>query len=229
MSHYLVYVPNQHVQAAQKCDPIQHPLEYVGLPDHVAGAFALQTGEGPDKQGGQLYAWVAGTARHRLHYNADEQDWIPAVPHHDQPAQRYWVGFWKDSPVTPADIQRPRMLPGVELDLGPDSHHWRVPTDQSVPVEAAFGPSGEWMSKVQPEFADYCAEVITWQNTLERGTRQFILDDVYEFAVRVLSINYRITREVAQGLRVLREDDVTAVLMVATGRTDLIAGPVDGR
>lgn len=228
MAHYLVYVPDQHVQAAGDHDPPMHPLEYVGLADHVASAFQVGIASGPDGQAGSLFGWHAPTAAFRLQHTPDRQDWIPAVPHHDQPAARYWLGFWKDSPPTPVDLQKPKMLPGIELELGPENQPWRIPTDKSVPVEADFGPSGEWMSRVQPEYADYCAEVITWQNTLDSGTREFVLDDVYAFVVRLLSLNYRVTREVVQRLRLLREEDVIATMMTATGRSDLIAGGGNG-
>ena len=224
MSHYLVYVPQRHVQAAQKRDLTQSPLAHVGLPDHAAGAFNLLCGDGPDGQGGTLYSWAPGTAQHRLHYNADEQDWIPAVPHHDQPAERYWIGFWRDSPVTPRDLQRPRLAPGVELELGPDGHHWRVLTSSTLPTEADLTPGGEWVTRVQPQYADYCSEILTWRNTLDSGLREYSLPDLYELTLRVLSINYRLTREVIVRLRLLRDEDIWAVLFAATGRTLQEAG-----
>lgn len=224
MAHYLVYVPDQHVQASGEHDPPMHPLEYVGLPDHVASAFQVGIASGPDGQAGSLFGWHAPTAAFRLQHTPDKQDWIPAVPHHDQPAARYWLGFWKDSPPTPVDLQKPKMLPGIELELGPENQPWRVMTSSDLPTEGSLSSDGEWMTRVQSQHADYCAALLTWQRSLDAGTREFVFGDLYDLMLLVLSVNYRMTREVLAHLRLLRQEDVFATLFAATGRTLQEAG-----
>ena len=213
MSHYLVYVPGEHVRAATADGA--HPLAHVGLPDHAAGAFAVALADGPDGKGGQLYAWVAGTARHRLHYNADEQDWIPAVPHHDQPAERYWIGFWKDSPVTPRDIMRPRTTPGTELPIG--KHAWRIPAADLLPAVAAFMPDGTWATEVEDEYREYRSAVETIRLTLAAGYEDMELADIFSFDLQALQVNYRLPREVAQHMRVLTTESAVRILRKAIG------------
>lgn len=217
MSHYLVYVPREHCEAAQQLDATRSPLEHVGLADHVAGAFSLAVADGPDNKGGTLFAWQPNNGAVRLHYRADEQDWIPAVPRYDQPAERYWLGFWRDSPVTPRDILRPRTTPGTELAIG--EHSWRIPSAEMLPAVAAFMPDGEWATEVEPAYREYWSAVESLRLTLLAGREEMELAEMFEFCLQALSVNYRLAREVLGHLQVLSTESAPRILRTAIGLT----------
>lgn len=218
MAHYLVYVPREHAEAAQKRDPTTAgTLAHVGLQDHATGAFTLAVSDGPDGTGGMLFSWTAGTAQHRLHFNADEQEWVPAVPQGDEPAERYWLGFWNDSPVTPRDIIRHRTTPGVELPIG--EYSWRIPSADMLPAVAAFTPAGEWATEVEPGYREYWSAVETLRLTLAAGHEEMDLAKMFDFAFHALSVNYRLTREVAARLQVLSTESGPRILRTAIGLT----------
>lgn len=215
MSHYLIYVPQRHIEAAAKSDSSPHPLEYVGLADHVAGAFQVGIGDGPDRKGGGLFGWVAGTAQHRLHYRADDQDWIPALPRGDEPAQRYWVGFWKNAPVVPEDLRRAEFVGGTRLTLG-DGCEWIIPAMNRVPMRGAIGEDGRWTQVVQQPYREWWHEAVTWHQTRARGQANFEWADVYEFATRCLRLNYRFAPELVNHRELLRDQDAAAIFRAAT-------------
>lgn len=215
MSHYLVYVPREHCEAAQQLDATRSPLEHVGLSDHAAGAFSLAVSDGPDNKGGMLFAWQPNNGAVRLHYRANEQDWIPAVPRYDQPAERYWLGFWRDSPVTPVDLRRREFVAGRTLTLG-DGNRWIVPGSNLLPQRAAFAPDGSWKTVVDERFSQYHNEVMSWVLELSRGLDGIDYPELFEFAARALGINYRFARELVPHLNLFTQQNAVELFKAAT-------------
>lgn len=220
MAHYLVYVPAQHFEAAEKSG--KHPLEHVGLADHVPNAMGVRITDGPDHKGGQLYGWLASTAQHRLNYDSGQQEWKPAVPCGDEPAQRYWLGFWKGSPVTPRDIIRPQTTPGVALPI--DQHSWRIPNADLLPAVAVLTIDGTWGTEPRPDYRAFWSEVESMRQTLAAGFQQMELSDLFEFCFKVLAVNYRMTREVAAHMQILSTESAPQILRTAIGLTPVPEG-----
>lgn len=220
MAHYLIYVPAQHFDAAEKSG--KHPLEHVGLPDHIPNAMGVRITDGPDHKGGQLYGWLASTAQHRLNYDSGQQEWKPAVPCGDEPAQRYWLGFWKESPITPRDLIRPQTTPGTELPIG--QYAWRIPSADLLPAVAVLGITGEWTTEVRPDYREYWSAAETMRATLAAGFDELEMDAVCEFCLKALSVNYRLTREVASHLQIFSTETAPQILRTAIGLTPVPEG-----
>lgn len=221
MAHYLVYIPAVHFEAAEKSG--RHPLEHVGLSDHVPDAMGVRlTGAtGPDHKGGQLYGWIVPTAEHRLNYNAEQQEWLPAVPdpNTEAAAQRYWLGFWQDTPATPRDLIRSKTVPGNELALG-ESGRWIIPHPQQLPCTIALSSSGQWVPQVDERYAEYNSTVKTLRNSVVSGVNEFENNRLFDFCLESLRVNYRMTREVAARLKLFTTESTVQIARLAIGLSE---------
>lgn len=196
MAHPLVFIPHEHVSS-----PItEQALHGVGL-SGWSGADSINT-QGPTGKAGRLHAWRRRPTD-RLHYNAAEQRWVPALPSGDLPGGRYWLGFWNDSPPTPGDLQRDYAWPGSAVTLG-DGSDWMVPTPVDLPFDLKFRDDGSLAFVLQRQFHAYGVEVIQWRQKIANRT---IVDatakDLIEFAIRALSLNYRLTPEIVAAFDLL--------------------------
>lgn len=219
MAHYLVYVPSEHVRAASEAG--RHPLEHVGLADHFPDAMGVQIGDGPDRKGGQLYGWIVPTAPHRLKFVSDEQTWIPAVPdpQTEAAAQRYWVGFWNDSPVTARDLVRSQTVPGTELQID-GTGHWSVPHPSQLPFTLGLGSAGHWVERVDEQYREYHSTVKTVQNTIAAGNIDFENCRLWDFCLTALQINYRLTREAVSHMNLFTSVSTVKIARLAIGLSE---------
>lgn len=219
MAHYLVYIPAVHFEAAEKSG--RHPLDYVGLADHVPNAMGVRITDGPDHKGGQLYGWMVPTAQHRLNYSEEQQDWLPAVPDPatEAAAQRYWLGFWKDSPVTARDLRRPQTVAGHELQIG-DTGAWVIPHPQQLPCTIALGASGQWVPQVDERYAEYDSTVKTLQNMMMAGDRNLENARLFNLCLDALQINYRLTREVVARAKLFTSESTVQIARLAIGLSE---------
>lgn len=202
--HFQIYIPG-----VVGADP-QH-LVAVGLESLTLRAQFLEVLTGPDKRSGMLAGWMGGRTR-QIAYRPDQQTWTPAVAFDGMPAGRYWIGFWNDSPPTPEDLQRDYAYPGAKVRLG-DERQWLLPRAYELPAEMIRADDGTWKYETQRKFHAFRLESLDWHRRLmdaEEG-ESIRWAPVAEFVERALAINYRITPEVVNQLRLFTTSEAGTV------------------
>lgn len=197
MAHHLIYIPRAHEGDRGE----MHPLARVGLADHVAGQDAIAIGTGPDGSGGSLYAWRTPYTDRRLHFNADDQVWIPAMRDGANPEGRYWVGLWKDSPPVEKDLRRPNFLPGVDFSLG--GQEWMVPSLGMLPKKIVLAEDSRVTFSPKLAYQAVAIEAYRWISFRRNPANKLAgrtLEEAILFCVRVLALNYRIPKELVNRL-----------------------------
>ena len=206
--HHLIFIPRDHVSGLTPAEQ----LAAVGLADHAADALTVPC-EGPDGSG-TLYGWRKHGAG-KLHYNADEQTWIPAAQNGELPAKRYWVGVWNESPPTEGDLRRPGVLYGDDVELG-DGSKWHVPAPHFLPHDLMLQADGTLKHEPKQRYQDVCLEATRWRARLFGQERVVVAyEELWAFALRCLSLNYRIPAEAASHLRLIDTENVKSVLHTA--------------
>lgn len=186
--HYLVFVP---------LTTDAHALHAVGLGDIASGAMSTPVDVGPDGRPGMLFGWQKEFRPPLLAVRPTEQDWLPA-----NAGGLYQIGIWKNDPPTPADLLKPRNYGGKIVGLG-DGYEWTVPSCADLPHAWIWDEvSGRPRLRARQEFRPLIAEAVAMEerfnsNDPERGVEPH---EAVEFAFRALSINYRLTHEVASYL-----------------------------
>ena len=202
--HFLVFVPDAKGPEA---------LAAVGLDSLSAGAEFVTVQAGPTGGRGIIFGWpVNGQHAARCSYRPEEQDWIPAAHHGDEPAARYFIGFWKDSPPRAGELARRRVYGGISVTLG-DGCEWTVPACRDLPHAMRLLPGGEWGVAPTDQFAPYVVAAKHFELQLLGDARPGLIEQV-EFAIRALSLNYRLTREVASHLQLFTTSDDEGTLRV---------------
>lgn len=211
MAHFQVFVP----EAFQGDRVTSHPLADVGLPDFVAGADGLAIAAGPDGGRGTLYAWRSPTNR-RLHFNAAEQTWLPATGYGGTEEGRYWVGLWNDAPPSEADLRRPALLFGGDVTLG-NGEAWHVATPTELPHTLLIEADGSLRMEPLERYQAVCVEAYRWRRILSCPNRMVPFIDMHRFAMKCLSLNYRLPVEVANHLKLIHSGNVRQVMFAAMG------------
>lgn len=170
-------------------------------------------------------------------YRVDQQTW--------QRLGDLWVGYWKDDPPKPSDLERASLIPGYEIELG-DGNLWRVPLARQyvrtheqngtfgsqLPHKLAIDQSGQWtMGPVVDRYATVWKLSIgffdLWHAALlaaiESGDDSFVFDyDAPQHtAITVLSENYAISDIEASLIGLLLSDDTAGKIMRAACDCDL--------
>lgn len=206
--HYQLFVP---AEVGSPLGTPQQALEKIGLSDLIPNHEGIGNRPGPksidgQEQHGTLIAWRRPGKNERMHYNANEQTWIPALKNGEAEAGRYWVGFWNDSPPTPEDLLRPYSHRGETVELG-DGNHWRFPVIQSLPHTAIASDDGTWRFQLQRQYHDLSLEAQQMaKRELEGAGHQY--STVANFVMRGLSQNYRILPEVVSHLELFSTENI---------------------
>jgi len=195
----------------------------VGLADLVAGANFCDSAHGPIPPGGGVpgpgvvVAWPRPGAA-QLGYRPEAQTWLPAVKCGDLAAGRYWVGFWNDSPPTPADLQRPYRQAGIRVALG-DGNEWLLPMAKELDHNMVLADDGTWKFEIQRRFHDFYLEHLRWFQFFGTMTQSegASFAEAAEFILMALRINYRLTGEVASQLRLFTKENVLSAMFAVLG------------
>ncbi|HEY0982673.1 hypothetical protein [Schlesneria sp.] len=204
--HFQIMFPGKMTNAAA-C------LRSVGLADFVDGvnecAVTMRDGV-PD---GLLLNWSG-----EIGYFPDRQRWIEGPG--------YQIGFWTDSPCAPADLARPSLFPGYEIELG-DGHKWRVPCAADLPTTLRMVDS-QWRKVRKPKFNEFWQQSEPWFRRLlvmdldenkmasDAGrTAEQMLTEWAEYCVVSLRQNYRLTSEIASELGILDSDSLLSITMAS--------------
>lgn len=213
--HYQIFLPN-----LSGADP-EH-LVRVGLETLTVRAQFLDVEAGPENQRGLLVGWIGGRTR-QVGYFPDKQTWRPAIAAEGLEAGRYWVGFQNGSPPTPEDLQRDYPHHGAAVTLG-DGNRWLVPKAHELPADMIRADDGSWKFEVQRRFHAFWIESLEWHSRLmDLGPGASIeLGPVAEFVERALQINYRLTPEVINELRLFTSGEGGTVMLTLAALMEIV-------
>jgi hypothetical protein len=213
--HHFIYVPQQHIRGFT----VEERLSAVGLSDHGAGADSIHS-VGPAGPG-HLFAWRKSSLQ-PMHYNSDEQTWIPAAKKDELPEGRYWVGFFNNSPPTEEDLRRPGVLYGDDIELG-DGKPWMIPAPHFLPHDLMLQADGTLKHEPKQRYQDVSVEAARWRFQLAGGPQKVTYDGLFRFCLQCLNLNYRLPSELASHLRLIDTENVKRVMQAAL-KTDVTYG-----
>lgn len=200
-------------------------LVQVGLETLTTRAQFLDVAIGPEKKPGMLVGWIGGRTR-TIGFHPDRQTWTPAIAHTGLPQGRYWFGVWNDSPPSPEDLQREYPYPGASVKLG-DGRNWLLPRAHELPCDMVRADDGSWRFEVQRRFYAFWLESLEWHKRLMAagagGSVRLI--EVAEFVERALQVNYRLTPEVVNQLRLFTSGDAGTLMQSLAALMEIVAPP----
>jgi hypothetical protein len=191
----LVFVPN-----ASETNPLA-TLKSVGLEslhdDGLACMGAAVNTHGPDGGGGALFGWPG--RMDVLSYTPSRQTWHKCAPHGDLPGGRAWIGWDNSAPPTPERLLRKKPCAGEMVELA-DGQQWLILHSDSLPRTIGIDPeTGELVGTLTPEYQPLLDRTKTMLSGFrEEGGQLCVPAEVgFEYAVYVLSLNYRMCRDLA--------------------------------
>ncbi len=213
---FLIYIPGQKSTGTSK-----ELFETVGLGD-IAGGIDVKPSEGPDGERGRICAWLSST-QNQLIYKPEAQTWIPSAKEGDRESGAYWVGIWNDSPATEEDLRKPNHRRGSFIKLG-NGERWSfvLPGDlERFPLLNADGSltwvvdeSYNWMvTDIDKRRADAFSTLT--EDGLVEVTWNWKAD--WQFLVKVLQINYRVTPEVVSHMRLISQQAIQELISALMG------------
>lgn len=202
--HPLIYLPEGQT------------LQSAGLTDHAEGAENCgRIPTGPDGGSGLLYWWRSPGVNYDIGFRPDSQTWIPAVPRGDLAAGRYWVGIERNATPEPIELQRRSGVDGYRVRLG-DGHEWIIPAARYCPQDVRLASDGGIELQVQDKYREFWDGSLRWVELLlsieEGQTALQIGPQEWGYLTLALSINYRITPELASELRLFSTSNVLHVV-----------------
>lgn len=211
MARFLIYVPQT---KAANCR-----LDWLGACD------SYPTQHGPD--GGPGLVWCR--------FDPARLDSNPRSNFYDATTQRwqriatadYWLGVDTASPVEPADIERPELLPSAEVVLA-DGAAWRIPIAQALPHVMQMDTDRRWRRKPQAPHETYvdrarwlfhvfmeqvAAELAETEATQPERTLRLSLDHdiAIAHALEALALNYTLVPEIVSALGLLSDESVVRI------------------
>ena len=220
--HYCLYLPERRGASDDH-------LEAVGATSlkGTGASYADVLENGPDGGWGLHVSWDS------RQIGLDERwAWSPAPPVAGLPKGRFWIGIHPEDPVTPSDLKRPEQYVSHDVQLG-DSNTWAIPVAQRLPHTNGLDPeTGKFVRQHSPQYRSFCdrsmrvaVDMLSAFGGLEMieklgGTDEqvdigFPLDEAWSYCCEALSMNYRITPEVVNVLK-LFDDESLADCMKAT-------------
>jgi hypothetical protein len=202
--HYQLFFPGKTNNEAS-C------LRSVGLADFVEGAAgSIATVEGVP---GLMITWSGDAG-----YSPARQRWIDG--------EGYRVGFWTDSPCTPADLARASMFSWRFLRMA-NGDHWGVPVACELPKDFKLVDKA-WTKVRKPQFDDFWSRSEVWFRRFlmcnfdvaamcadAKISESEIWQQWCEFAVFTLRQNYRVTGQIVGELGLLDEETVKVMTYAA--------------
>lgn len=179
-----------------------------------------QIDRGPSGHSGYLATWTPGGIPGPFDVS-DKMVWD-----HNK-ARDYFVGWIPDNPPHPKELARDEQLQSLGVELG-DANIWDIPVARMLPHENRFiqGKYCRTIAEKHRAFWHATQDLVPlifhqleiYEAAGGEGAFQieFPMDQVWEFCLHALRINYRITPEVVDFLRLLRDDAIIVRLVVAT-------------
>ncbi len=142
---------------------------------------------------------------------------------------------WQDSlnglyrigvgPCLPSELQRNITLPGKTLVLG-DNQLWLIPVPERLPLTVLMTAQGLRFEPVHiyqglAVDREFLLEANRWRQEIINGITEAKFDSLYEFCIRALLVNYRLTPEVINHLQLFHTENITDVFLTIIGGYDL--------
>ena len=144
----------------------------------------------------------------------------------------YWIGVDNDNPPHPEDLLREEIFLGNSPTFA-DGNQWIIPTVEFLPHRHGINHgTGEHVRRISPRFKEYSEsidflaesmleqmEFVEKASQLGRNVEDMeiraTLSDGWAFAVKALSINYRITDSVLDVLGIVSDEEILKIVMTA--------------
>lgn len=140
----------------------------------------------------------------------------------------HWIGTYIDAQPDPKDLERDEMIAGHRVKLR-DGNDWLVPSARSfaggtsLPQDLMLGPDGKLVGEISAEYrglfdraSDLAASVYRDYTEEEMAADTIIVEmepeDMFRLAVDALAVNYRVSIEEVNHLRLLNSPAMHAVL-----------------
>ena len=219
----------------------QRSLPAVGLADWAAGAHGMKwTEAGLDDRSGTIYGWKTSSqtaAERRMAFDPELDDVFPAVATTDLegrewPAWRYailWPKGWMPRPDQLA--HRYPLLGRERLSCTLAGREWLIPSQNDLPCTLMHTRDGRAVPTLQDEFKPYGrladAELARVQRNerLEAENsdepREFVTwNDAVRLVLASLRVNYRVSPEVSDAMRLVTTANVMDGYYRACGFVD---------
>lgn len=219
----LIYIPQANLdKALQPADQ----LAAFGL-GHLTG---VNTGEGPGPDGGRgmFYGWQDATNL-VIGFDDQHQTWLPSFRRGDADAGLYWTGFRTDSPPTESDLRRPDSRQGKFVELS-NGDRYLITTPATLDRYPSRDDDGNLIWLVDESFNWLVQDlekrkatgiIKTSDGETDRVSIIMDTENDFEFLVKLLQINYRLTEELICHLQILSEQFVRDLVIVLMGLTPL--------
>jgi hypothetical protein len=155
--------------------------------------------------------------------------WKAAAPDSARklPAKRFWISF--DPNESPETLKRDAMLQGIRLTLC-DGCEWLVPNVTSLPFRFSIDDEGH-ACQTPTAKAVKVQERMLWAfnalHALITEKTPIPIEEAIAYAAEMLSLNYRVNREICLELGLFDRDKVLEVLKFSTDLPRLIAIAID--
>lgn len=210
-----IYIP---AERAKDKTPAE-ALASVGL-DHFKG-FNTGEGVGPD-EGRGLFVAFNDSANIALGYDQPNQTWLSSFVSGDRESGAYWLGYTTAHPPTESDLRRPDARDGKFITLS-NGEAWKITTPDTLDRFPMRGTDGklEWM--VDEQFNWLTADLAKRMETsIVRGdddSVSIVFDDEadFDFFVRLLCVNYRLTEELVCELKLLNRSSMREIVVGLMG------------
>jgi len=204
--HFLIFIPED----PGTCFTPENMLKSVGI-DYKENVeqVPLSADFSPAGTKGRLFTWDT-LKGNKLAYQPEQQTWKPAIADKDLKADRYWIGFWDNSPPTPKQLVKHETYPGKLVQLK-DGNSWLVPAARFCPHQYLYDDDGQMAEVICDEFREFWEMSARFVQELLNFDEQSVPQPTAEWAghaADALMINYRITPEVINHLNLLNNQNV---------------------
>lgn len=177
---------------------------------------------GPDGKTGTLCYWMSeepGRTPMPLAVATEHQTWHAAKPRDGLEAGRVWFGLTNAMPVRPEDLVRNKPHAGVPLELA-DKQRWTVPLVRELPQVLDYNEAGQFTMRFNvPRYEAVFDRTFQWVERMCAATREadphgpppeikFNWLDYWDYAAALLSLNYRLNKDLVACLGLLSNQGV---------------------
>ena len=190
MAGFLYFIPRNR-------QPTREYLAAIGFPFAACAAVpGAGTDQGPDGTAGAIF--TLGPPEHPTGkepvLGKGEKEWLPAYD------EQVWLGWCKDDPPHPLDLQRRSTLAGHNMTLT-DGHAWIVPTirtmDGRPAVESVLtlGPDGQCrFDRPAPAYAGLWAMIHRIWQQAQGQLPPPTAEECFECVASAMALNYRVSK-----------------------------------
>lgn len=221
MSQFLYFLPARQTPVFHN-DPL---LESLGLSTVLGDKVgSVKVARGPNDQGGYLvYRDIPADklddrVKHPHRVAKEEQTWVEWAG--------YWVGFWKEAPPSPEELERGKSLASHPVELA-DGNEWKAPICRRITGESGLptvifqDKDGALVYEVDDEYKffqeaaerEYRQLMSAWGVSPQgEGDEPFTDQELFDIAVGLLGLNYRIGKAELAAMKLLTKQGMFNVV-----------------